>query len=70
MGIRFLDFLRPMPYIPSHNRISLNRTGHLPGGMAKSPNDDTEPRVQQLVIGLCSERDIGPQGLAGAGLCV
>lgn len=36
----------------------------------KRPNDDTEPRVQQLVIGLYPERVIGSQDLAGAGLCV
>jgi integrase len=36
----------------------------------KRPNHDTEPRVQQLVIGLYLERDIGSQDLAGAGFCV
>lgn len=39
-------------------------------GMAIRPNHDTEPRVQQLVIGLYLERDIGLKGLANAGLCV
>ncbi len=38
--------------------------------MAQSPNDDTEPRVQQLVIGLYIERCIGSQDLAGTGLSV
>ena len=38
--------------------------------MAIRPNEDTEPRVQQLFVGLYLERDIGSQDLAGAGLCV
>ncbi len=40
--------------------------------MARStnPNEDTEPRVQPLFVGLCRETGIGPQGPAGAGLSV
>src|SRR3990167_7530719 len=38
--------------------------------MAQRPNEDTEPRVQQLFVGLYPERGIGPKGLANAGLCV
>ena len=39
-------------------------------GMAKRPNEDTEPRVQQLFVGLYIERYIGSQDLAGPGFCV
>ena len=39
-------------------------------GMAQRPMRDTEPRVQQLSHGLYTERCIGSQGLASAGLCV
>lgn len=38
--------------------------------MAKIPNEDTEPRVQQLFVGSYLERDMGSQGPANAGLCV
>jgi len=38
--------------------------------MAQRPDEDTEPRVQQLFIGLYRETDIGAQVLANAGLCV
>lgn len=31
--------------------------------------EDTEPRVQRLFHGLYRETGVGPQGLAGAGLC-
>jgi len=37
--------------------------------MAQKPIADTEPRVQQLSDGLYRETGIGPQGLAGTGLC-
>lgn len=40
------------------------------GAWHERPNDDTEPRVQQLVIGLYAERCIGSQDLADAGFCV
>ncbi|MBU3924837.1 hypothetical protein KJ854_02785 [Patescibacteria group bacterium] len=36
----------------------------------ENPDEDTEPRVQQLFIGSYSERNMRPQGPAGAGLCV
>ena len=36
--------------------------------MVRKPNEDTEPRVQRLFVGSCSERGMGPQGSAGAGL--
>lgn len=39
-------------------------------GMAQSPDEDTEPRVQQLFIGPYQETDMGSQDLANAGLCV
>jgi hypothetical protein len=39
-------------------------------GMARSPNEDVEPRVQQLFVGLCLERDIWSKDLASAGLFV
>ena len=41
-----------------------------PKDMAGNPNDDTEPHVQQLVIGSYRETGMGPQGLAGVGFCV
>jgi len=34
------------------------------------PKDDTEPRVQRLILGLCQETGIGSQDLTGAGFCV
>ena len=37
---------------------------------SRDPMTNTEPRVQQLVIGLYFERDIGSQDLASAGLSV
>ena len=38
--------------------------------MAKSPDEDTEPLVQQLFIGPYIERCMGSQDLASGGLCV
>lgn len=38
--------------------------------MVKRPNEDTEPRVQRLFVGLYLETDIGSQDLAGVGFCV
>ena len=38
--------------------------------MAQRPDEDTEPRVQQLFIGPYRETGMGSQDLAGAGLCV
>jgi len=38
--------------------------------MAQSPNDDTEPCVQQLVIGPYRETGAGSQDLASAGFSV
>lgn len=38
--------------------------------MVENPNEDTEPRVQQLFVGSYRETGMGPQGLAGAGFCV
>ena len=35
-----------------------------------NPNEDTEPRVQQLFVGSYRETGMGPQGLAGAGFSV
>lgn len=41
-----------------------------PLGMARNPLEGTEPRVRQLFQGSYPERDMWPQGLASAGLCV
>ncbi|MBI3046426.1 MAG: hypothetical protein HYY86_02745 [Candidatus Harrisonbacteria bacterium] len=38
--------------------------------MAKRPDEDTEPRVQQLFIGPYWETDMGSQDLAGAGFSI
>ena len=38
--------------------------------VGEDPITNTEPRVQRLVIGLCRETGVGPQGLAGAGFSV
>jgi len=38
--------------------------------MAQKPDEDTEPRVQQLFVEPYRETGMGPQGLSGAGLCV
>ena len=38
--------------------------------MVKKLVENTEPRVQQLFNESYPERDMGPQGLAGVGLCV
>lgn len=38
--------------------------------MVYNPNQDTEPRVQRLLVGSYRETDMEPQGSAGAGLCV
>ena len=38
--------------------------------MVRNPNEDTEPRVQQLFVGSYRETGMGPQGLAGAGFSV
>ena len=35
----------------------------------KKPNNDTEPRVQRLVVGSYTERCMGLKSPAGAGLC-
>ena len=47
----------------------LNLTDN-PASMAQSPDEDTEPLVQQLFIGPYRETDMGSQGLASGGLCV
>ena len=39
-------------------------------GMVLNPNEDTELHVQQLFVGSYRETGMGPQGLAGVGLCV
>lgn len=35
------------------------------GHGASRPNQDTDLHVQRLLVGLCPETGIGPQGLAG-----
>ncbi len=55
------------PPISARKGDDLNRSV-MDGMIVKDPITNTEPCVQQLVIGPYRETGVGPQGLAGAGL--